>query len=142
MFQLNGFFLHRSLLVGVKNSHRIFKNPNGFFPSKVFCDTNQVKSDGDSKVFEKCPVNHVKGRQLPKENHHEQRYHKPSHLTERDRERELKVVDCINDFFHAPYACIAFDFLQFSQLLSFLKWKQQPVFHKLLHKKYQCHFTG
>jgi len=40
----------------------------------------------------------------------------------------LKVVDCINDFFHAPYACIAFDFLQFSQLLSVLKWKQQPMF--------------
>ena len=63
-------------------------------------------------------------------------------VTERERERELKVVDCINDFFHAPYACIAFDFLQFLQLLSFSKWKQQPVFHKLLHKKYQCHFTG
>src|SRR5699024_3939939 len=86
------------------------------------------KRHRDSKVFEERTVNHVKGRQLPKENHHEQRYHKPSHLTERERERELKVVDCINDFLHAPYACIAFDFLQFSQLLSFLKWKQQPVF--------------
>ena len=43
--------------------------------------------------------------------HHKQRHHEPSHLTECERERELKVVDCINDFFHAPYACIAFDFL-------------------------------
>ena len=141
MFQLDGFSCIGHFWTQGKGDSR-FQESERLLSVKGLLRYEPSKRHRDSKVFEERPVNHVKGRQLPKENHHEQRYHKPSHLTERDRERELKVVDCINDFFHAPYACIAFDFLQFSQLLSFLKWKQQPVFHKLLHKKYQCHFTG
>ncbi len=81
---------------------------------------DDVELQAVSKVFEERTVNQGKGRQLPKKNHHEQRYHEPCHLAEREGERELKVVDSVNDFLHAPYACIAFDFLQCSQLLSFL----------------------
>ena len=38
-----------------------FKNPKGFFPSKVFCDTNQVKTTGIPKYLRNAPSIMEKG---------------------------------------------------------------------------------
>ena len=45
----------------------------------------------------------------------EQRQHKPRHLAKGHGERELKVVDGIDNFLHAPNAGVAFYFLHFSE---------------------------
>ncbi len=75
---------------------------------------NQVRAKGTPKYFKNAPSMNERGGRFPKENHHEQRYHKPSHLSERDREWELKIIDGIEYLFHPPYAGIASIFFIFS----------------------------
>ena len=43
-----------------------FRNPKGFFPSKVFCDTNQVKATGIPKYLRNAPSIKEKGGSSPK----------------------------------------------------------------------------
>lgn len=43
-----------------------FKNPKGFFPSKVFCDTNQVNATGIPKYLRNAPSIMLKGGSSPK----------------------------------------------------------------------------
>ena len=65
MFQFNGFSCIGHFW-SEKKLTQDFKNPNGFFPSKVFCDTNHVKATGIPKYLRNAPSIMLKGGSSPK----------------------------------------------------------------------------
>lgn len=82
------------------------------FLFNIYCTYLSITLYRDTKVFEKCTVNHGKGRQLCKQNNKEHGHHEPRHLCKCNRERELQIIDGVNDFFYVPDTCITSYFLQ------------------------------
>ena len=75
-------------------------------------EDNTLKGNGNTEVFEKCSLNHGKWGHIPKQNDDKFCNHKPCNLCKSNGKRQVKVIDCIQDFFHVPDTRVAFNLFQ------------------------------
>ena len=105
---------------------------------KGFLRHKPSESNGNTEVFEKCSLNHGKWGNIPKQNDDKFRNHKPCNLCKGNGKRQVKVIDCIQDFFHVPDTRIRFNLFQVvsAPFVSSSKRKGQPFSDCPLKEKY------
>ena len=109
------FQLHGLSCIGQFRAYQIcqygFQEAVRLLPVKGLLAHEPSEGKGYAEVFQKCPVNERKGREVPQEHNCKHRYHEPRHLCERDGEWQLKIIDGIEYLFHRPDTGIASYFL-------------------------------
>lgn len=93
------FQLHGLSCIGQFRAYQIcqygFQEAVRLLPVKGLLAHEPSEGKGYAEIFQKCPVNERKGREVPQEHNCKHRYHEPRHLCERDGEWQLKIIDGI-----------------------------------------------